>query len=77
MFVLLLVAIAIVLAKNIRCPGNLSTEDFVENLLDSTKFFKCTSEGRLQPLKCDDGLEFNVKLKVSQKSYMKFKNHNI
>lgn len=63
--VLLLVAITTTLAKHIRCPGNLSTDELVENLLDSTKFFKCTSEGRLQPLKCDDGLEFNAKLKVS------------
>lgn len=56
---LVLCIISTVYARNLRCPGNLNTDEVVANSYDSTKYFECTAQGLLEEKQCESGFEFD------------------
>lgn len=47
-------------ARNLRCPGNLDTDQVVANSYDAAKYFRCTADGLLEELNCAYGEEFDA-----------------
>lgn len=62
---ILLLAVTATLARNLRCPANLNTDEVVANKYDSTKYFLCTAAGLLEEKQCDPGHEFDSNRLVS------------
>lgn len=66
---ILLLAVTVTLARNLRCPANLDTNELVANQYDSTKYFMCTAAGILEERQCEAGDEFDKERLVCSLNY--------